>query len=108
MEFRNWLESEMPDAFKLFGRPSHLTNQELVVSGVPHKEVSGKIEMLDLRKNPCFIQLSDGTRLFIPYDALQKRVQGTPERGKNMRVVFQRNPLDKSLESSQIAWATVY
>jgi hypothetical protein len=100
--------SEVPDTQGMLGHPPFLTSQDLLIKGVPTVERKGEIKAIDTKRDPCFIYLSDGTQLYIPHQDLLKRVQGVPQVGKNMRIVFQRHPLDQSQNPSQIAWAIVY
>lgn len=125
LNFKNWLEqntvgkhndfatgayaSSSVTGSETFGpKPNHLTSQDLVIQGVPSKTVEGKIAMVDLNRDPVYVQLYDGTQLYIPHDAVIKRVQGEIKKGKTLRVTFQRHANDNSEEPSKIAWAQVY
>ena len=69
---------------------------------IPTTEVDSKIVMLNDKKNPIFIQLKDGTRLFISLDEF-KRIPGVEVAvGRSLHVIFQRRPEDKGAEPSQI------
>jgi hypothetical protein len=87
--------------FKLFleqlDRP--LPTEEL---GLPSVKKTSTISFLERNKNPIFILLSDGTKIYLSWDEF-KRIEGTePVVGKKMTVVFQRNPADRSESTSQI------
>lgn len=73
--------------------------------GLPTVKKSGRIEVLDRSKNPIFVQLSDGTKLYLTRDEYD-RIK--PEKGKNMVVVMQRRLDDTSPNASQIQWAQTY
>lgn len=84
---------------KMTGNPLHLPSMD---AGIPLVQKSGVIKYLELKKNPIFMMLSDGTRLFFTWDEF-KRIKGdTPSPGKRIVVTMQRNPLDKTSTSSQI------
>jgi hypothetical protein len=90
------------------GQQAHLSKTDVMVPGVPTRVIRGRIEIAELKTNPCFIQLSDGTKLYIPYDAISKRVQGEVKRGNMMEVTFRRHQSDGSINPSDIAWAIAY
>lgn len=60
-----------------------------------------KISSVVLHKNPIFIQLEDGTRLFFTYEEY-KRIRGTPEVGKTMSISMIRLSDDYSSAPSKI------
>jgi len=82
-----------------------------------HKEISLQLPKMDLdlptvtrqgiidiildKKNPIYVQLSDGSKLFFTHDEY-KRIQGKPSKGKKMTVVMQRHGQDNSDVPSQI------
>jgi hypothetical protein len=100
--------TQMPD---FNGKLPYLSDQDMIVKGVPTVEKKGIITHIETKRDPCYIGLSDGTQLYIPWDAIRKRVIGWPvdndAKGKTMRVVFQRKPGDDSEDNSKIAWATI-
>lgn len=68
---------------------------------IPSFERTGRITTLFLKKNPIYVRLSDGTEAHFTYDEY-KRIQGTPELGKTMTIIFQRHPNDWSQNASKI------
>ena len=100
--------SETPDTINYSGHPPYLSSTDMVTKGIPTKKVKGKIEMLLTKRDPCYLRLSDGTQLWVPHDALQKRFIGVAEVGKNLSITFQRGSSEHSQARSQIAWAVVY
>jgi hypothetical protein len=62
---------------------------------LPTVRKTARIEQIMDKKNPIYIGLSDGTKLFMTYDEF-RRIEGKPERGKNMIVVMQRHNHDSS------------
>ena len=59
------------------------------------------IKVIEKKKNPIFVQLEDGTKLYFTWDEF-KRIEGTPEHGKKMLVIMQRREDDNSPTMSQI------
>jgi hypothetical protein len=91
--------SEAPENAKFDGRPPHLSSLDAIL---PSISKTGQIRMIERNKNPIFILLSDGTQLYLSWDEF-KRIKGpTPETGKNLTVVFQRNATDTSQTPSRI------
>lgn len=70
--------------------------------GLPTVEKRGKIEMVLDKKNPIFVQLSDGSKLFFTLDEFRRIEGGKPEKGKVMVVSMQRLGGDCSDVPSQI------
>ena len=68
---------------------------------LPTIEKKAKIETILDKKNPIYIQLSDGSKLFFSFDEF-KKIQGQPKRGKTMILTMQRLPHDKSDIPSKI------
>lgn len=68
---------------------------------LPQVEKRAKIDLIMDKKNPIYIQLSDGSKLFFTYDEY-KRIKGKPEKGKTMIVTMQRLSNDSSKVPSQI------
>lgn len=77
------------------------------VLNIPETKRSGRITTLNTDKNPIFIKLSDGTELKFTYDEY-KKIDGNPAIGKVMMVSFQRHPLDKGAENSNIQSVKVF
>ncbi len=76
-------------------------NHQVFNLGLPKVVRSGIIRHIEDKINPISIFLSDGTKLFIPYDAF-KKIESTPEKGKTMVVTFQRRMDDKSPNPTKI------
>lgn len=68
---------------------------------LPSIKKQAKIEMIMDKKNPIYVQLDDGSKLFFSHDEF-KRIHGKPERGKTMVVTMQRLGGDASELPSQI------
>jgi hypothetical protein len=68
---------------------------------LPIIQKKSKIEIIDNKKNPIYIQLSDGSKIFLTYEEY-KRIKGKPEIGKTMIVTMQRHHKDSSNLPSQI------
>jgi len=68
---------------------------------LPQTQKQAKIEIIMDKKNPIYVQLSDGSKLFFTHDEY-KRIDGKPERGKTMAVTMQRLGHDSSELPSQI------
>jgi len=80
----------------------HLASTDLSIpSKIPTIKITSKIRVVDKNKNPIFIQLQNGTRLYLTLDEFN-RISGTAETGKTLTVVFQRSQKDKSNNTSQI------
>lgn len=68
---------------------------------LPTIEKHAKIDVIMDKKNPIYVQLSDGSKLFFSIDEF-KRIEGKPERGKTLIVTMQRMSHDNSELPSQI------
>lgn len=68
----------------------------------PTVERKSKIYHIEFNKNPITIILQDGTKLFFNLDEFKRIQGGKPEAGKTMSVVFQRSPLDNSVNPSKL------
>lgn len=73
---------------------------------LPTIEKRAKIEAILDKKNPIYVQLDDGSKLFFSFDEF-KKIKGKPERGKTMVITMQRLPHDKSDSPSQITKCSV-
>ena len=69
--------------------------------GIPSVTKTAKIQYINDKTNPILIHLSDGTRLFLSFDAF-RRIKGEPRAGKMVTVVMQRRPEDSSGIPSQV------
>jgi hypothetical protein len=69
--------------------------------GLPTVQKQAKIDIVMDKKNPIYLQLSDGSKLFFTHDEF-KRIEGIPERGKTMIVTMNRHGQDSSENPSQI------
>lgn len=74
--------------------------------GLSSVQRTGRITALLKTKNPIYVRLSDGTECNFSFDEF-KRIQGNPDLGKTMTVVFQRHPDDMSRQFSKIDKAIV-
>jgi hypothetical protein len=98
--------SEMPASagISLQGRGLSLPGMDLV----PTISRCCPITYVEKKKNPIFILLSDGTKLYFTWDEF-KRIPGVePETGRTLSVVFQRFPGDSSEQQSQIQSVKCY
>lgn len=68
---------------------------------IPQIERTGRIVTLLAKRNPIFVKLSDGTEANFTYDEW-RRIEGSPELGKVMTIVFQRHPSDFTKNHSKI------
>ena len=84
----------------LFGK------SENMALSIPSVEKTGKIVKLYNKRNPIYIRLSDGTEAHFSYDEYRK-IDGNPEIGKTMKLVFQRHPENNLKQVSKIDKAIV-
>lgn len=68
---------------------------------IPSLTKKSKIIFIDKSKNPIYIRLKDGSKLYFTIDQY-RRINGSPEIGKEMEYKLQRLPQDKSENTSQI------
>jgi hypothetical protein len=68
---------------------------------LPQIQKKSKIDLVMDKKNPIYIQLADGSKLFFTHDEF-KRIDGKPERGKTLIVNMQRLHNDSSDLPSKI------
>lgn len=68
---------------------------------LPAVSKTSQIKFINEKKNPILILLSDGTRLYMPYDSF-KKINVPPEVGRTLMVTFQRRTDDSSTEPSRI------
>lgn len=74
---------------------------------LPTIQKQAKIEYIMDKKNPIYVQLDDGSKLFFTLDEF-KRIHGKPQRGKTMVVQMLRLGHDKSDTPSQIKSCHVF
>lgn len=73
---------------------------------MPQTEKKSSIQMIMDKKNPIYIQLSDGSKLFFTFDEF-KRILGKPVVGKTMIWRTQRLRNDSSDHPSKITMCKV-
>jgi len=73
---------------------------------LPVMKKQAKIDLVLDKKNPIYVQLQDGSKLFFTHDQFRK-IKGKPERGKTMIFVMQRLQNDSSKSPSQISQCEV-
>jgi hypothetical protein len=74
---------------------------------LPSVSKSAQIRHINDKINPILVFLSDGTKLYIPYDSF-KRINAQPEVGKTIIVTFQRRNDDTTKEPSKIQTIKCY
>lgn len=89
--------SEVPE--KYLGRSPSLPSTDLQLPSVTK---SGRIVVLEKNKNPIFIQLSDGTKMYFTYDEFKRIAPISPEIGRTIVVSLQRHPKTPNDIMSQI------
>lgn len=83
-------------------------SQETNKIGIPIVSKNSKIIILDEKgklsstKSPIFIQLEDGTKIYMTRNQFDRISGDKPEIGKTLKISFQRNLLDKRPIHSQI------
>lgn len=60
------------------------------------------IKTVERNKNPIFVQLEDGTKLYFTWDEFKRIEGGEPKNGKKMLVIMQRREDDDTPSLSQI------
>lgn len=68
---------------------------------LPETEKKAKISLIILKKNPIYVQLIDGTKLYFTHDEF-RRINPQPEVGRIMAVKMLRLPTDNGTYPSQI------
>lgn len=90
-------------ASKMLGNPLNLAGTDIEIpSTIPTISKTAQIQFVEKKQNPIFVLLSDGTRLYFTLDEFNRIPGKEPVVGRTMKVKFQRNPKDKSLQPSQI------
>lgn len=106
--FRDYLEAQgsvyIPEAFD-WAKDIAKTLPQMAFD-LPSVKKQAKIDLVLDRKNPIYVQLQDGSKLFFTHDEF-RRIKGKPERGKTMIFVMQRLPNDSSSLPSQISQCEV-
>ena len=101
----DYLNNQVGGAF-VSNTPMHDLKLPNTGISVPSVERTGRITTLLLKRNPIFIKLSDGTEAHFTYDEF-RRIDGKPDLGKVMTIIFQRHPDDTSDGVSKIDKAIV-
>lgn len=95
--------SEQSPTMGYSGHSLHLPSTDLTI---PSVERTGRITTLLSKRNPIYIRLSDGTEAQFTYDEY-KRIEGKPDIGKTMTLIFQRHPDDSGRSYSKVDKAIV-
>lgn len=85
------------------GHSLHLPSTDLTI---PSTVREGRITTLLTKKNPIYIRLSDGTEAHFTYEEF-RRIEGKPDLGKTMTIIFQRHPTDSGRSYSKIDKAII-
>lgn len=103
-----WTGSQWPDdALRSGGfMGSNWVNGKFDLA-LPSVTKSSQIKFISEKKNPILIFLSDGTKLYMPYDAY-KKIIAAPEVGRTLMVTFMRRGDDTSEEPSKIQTIKCY
>jgi hypothetical protein len=105
-----YLPSEFTGS-ETFGKtPGHLSSTDLVIQDLPREMIKGKILKIDIKRDPCVIQIETNRGLAIQkitYDQLKSFVVGytSPEeaRGKNISLICQGH----SKGVPQVRWGSI-
>lgn len=73
-----------------------------VASLLPSMRRQSVIKYIERTKNPVFIHLEDGTRLYMPVEAFRRIKGAEPAVGRTLVVVMQRRPEDYAQAPTQI------
>ncbi len=97
-----WTGSQWPDNALYSGgfMGSNWMNGKFDLA-LPSVSKTSQIRFVGERTNPILIHLADGTRLYMPFDAVRK-LNMPPEIGRTLMVTFQRRPDDGSDAPSKI------
>ena len=88
-------------------RPDQLIRLPNLDVELPHTTGNGTIKILNTKKNPIHIRLSDGTDCYFTYDEY-KRINGKPALGKSMTIEFQKSTENTIPGPFKIIGARVY
>jgi len=69
---------------------------------LPNITKTSQIRILERNKNPIFMMLADGTKLYMSWDEFRRIKGDEPSIGKNVTVVLQRLENDRSAQPSRI------
>lgn len=69
---------------------------------LPSVSRTSVVAAMEFNKNPIFILLKDGTRLYLSIDEFNRIKGKKPQIGASLTVVFQRSEVDKSNNTSKI------
>ena len=105
----DWSGSEAIPTMGMDGHPPHLPSLDLTINlpntiptDIPTVEKKAVIRVVEKNKNPIFIHLEDGTRIFLSLDEFKRITGNKPCPGKTMTVKFQRTSNDNRDIASQI------
>lgn len=90
-----------------FKRPDYLVRLPNLDVELPTTTGNGTIQILNTKRNPIFMRLSDGTECYFTIDEF-RRIKGSPALGKSMTITFQKSPDNLMKEPSKIISARVY
>ncbi len=98
------MSKEIELDFKSFVEHSDLLSSAIALSQtiLPSVQKTATIKFVERNKNPIFVLLSDGTKLYFSWDEFRRIKGPEPSPGKKMTVTFQRNEMDRSKEPSKI------
>jgi hypothetical protein len=107
--FRDYLESQgsvyIPETFDWAKDVANILPQMDI--DLPVIKRQAKIQIVLSKKNPIYVQLQDGSKLFFTHDEF-RRIKGKPEKGKTMIFSLQRLPNDITNSPSQISQCEVF
>lgn len=114
MNFKIFIDiAELVEKQKAISLPENFSWAKDIASLLPKLNVDlptikkqSKIDLIMDKRNPIYIQLSDGSKLFFTHDEF-KRIDGQPKVGKTMVVFMQRHSKDNSELPSQITHCQV-
>ena len=95
--------TEDSTTFNAMGRSLSMPSTDFQI---PQIRKEGRVVAMELRKNPIYIKLSDGTSAYFTHDEF-RRIKGKPELGSVMRLTFQRHPKDTTENYSKLDSAEV-
>lgn len=94
----DWNGTEQSPTLGYAGHALHMPDTDLTI---PSTQRQGRIITLLIKKNPIYVRLSDGTEAHFTYDEW-KKIEGQPQLGKTMTIIFQRHPEDFTNQHSRI------
>lgn len=106
--FRDYIETQgsvyIPESFDWAKDIAKILPQ--LSLDLPVVKKQAKIDLVLDKKNPIYVQLQDGSKLFFTHNEF-RRIKGKPERGKTMIFTMQRLSNDSSESPSQISHCEV-